>query len=178
MGKYKTLVQEIENATERKVAKRNRISLPAAGMVILGVVALAGGMGFDDPNSAVPTFLYTAGALLLLAGVVKLFVSRSAFVYLPTKSRLKGATFYFSPQESDALQACMEMKRFDDLKQLKREKDTGVKLETLYSADGSFAAVQMLEYVPYTYEAITPALCYYGEDARVLTDYFRQGKID
>lgn len=169
MGKYRTLVQDIENATECKVAKRNRISLPGAVMAVLGVFALAGGMGFDDPNSVVPTFLFTAGALLLLAGVVKLCVSRSAFVYLPTKSRLKGATFYFGTQEGDALQSCLEMKRFDDLKRLKREKDTGVKLEALFAADGTFAAVQVLEYVPYTYEAVTPALCYYGEDARVLT---------
>ena len=47
-------------------------------------------------------------------------------------------------------------------------KDNGVKVETMLSADGEFAAAQVLEYVPYTFEAITPVMCFYGEDARKL----------
>ena len=67
----------------------------------------------------------------------------------------------------------LEMKRFDELNRLKREKDTGIKLEAMVTGDGTFAALQISEYVPYTYEAITPVRCYYGDDARTLFSYFR-----
>ncbi len=47
------------------------------------------------------------------------------------------------------------MKRFDELSRFKREKDTGVKLEAMIASKGDFAAVQISEYIPYTYEAVT-----------------------
>ena len=72
---------------------------------------------------------------------------------------------YFDVHESDNLQDCMEMKRFEDLKKMKREKDTGVKVEAMIADDQKFAAVQISEYIPYSYEAVTPVMCYYGEEA-------------
>ncbi len=86
---------------------------------------------------------------------------------------MKKAIAYFDVHESDALQACVEMKRFEELKRLKREKDTGVRLEAMVADDGKFAAVQISEYIPYTYEAITPVRCYYGEEADVLASYLK-----
>ena len=82
---------------------------------------------------------------------------------------------YFDVHESDNLQDCMEMKRFEDLKKMKREKDTGVKVEAMIADDQKFAAVQISEYIPYSYEAVTPVMCYYGEEARLLASYLQPG---
>ena len=168
MEKYKTIEQDIENITNKKVVKKNRISGIAVVLLIIAVVCGVGGTAFDDPNSSVPTFLFTISAVAFLIGLVKLFADRSCFLFQPTKSRLKSVTMYFDVRDSDILQACMEMKRFEDLKQLKREKDNGVKVEAMVTDDQAFAAVQISEYVPYAYEAVTPVMCYYGEDARTL----------
>jgi hypothetical protein len=130
-------------------------------------------MSFEDPNSSMPTFLFTASALLFLSGVIKLLVDRSCYMFKPTKSKLKTMTMYFDVHESDNLQDCMEMKRFEDLKKMKREKDTGVKVEAMIADDQKFAAVQISEYIPYSYEAVTPVMCYYGEEARLLASYLK-----
>ena len=87
--------------------------------------------------------------------------------------KLKTMTMYFDVHESDNLQDCMEMKRFEDLKKMKREKDTGVKVEAMIADDQKFAAVQISEYIPYSYEAVTPVMCYYGEEARLLASYLK-----
>lgn len=91
-------------------------------------------------------------------------------MYLPTKSRLKLHTLYFDVHASDDVQSCLQMKRFDELANLKQQKDNGVKLEAMFSVDSEFAAVQVLEYVPYTFEAITPVMCFYGGEAKKLRE--------
>lgn len=174
MEKYKTLEQDIENVTNKKVIKQNRISGIAVGLLVIAMGAFAGGLGFEDPNSSMPTFLFTASAILFLCGIIKLFVNSKAYLFCPTKSRLKNITVYFHQQESDALQNCFELKRFEELKKLKREKDSGVKVEAMVAGDGKFAAIQISEYIPYTYEAVTPVMCYYGEEAQCLAEHFRR----
>ena len=165
MGKFKKLQEDIENVTNKEVVKQTRISGVATIVLIISVACAIGGMSFEDPNSSMPTFLFTASALLFLSGVIKLFK--------PTKSKLKTMTMYFDVHESDNLQDCMEMKRFEDLKKMKREKDTGVKVEAMIADDQKFAAVQISEYIPYSYEAVTPVMCYYGEEARLLASYLK-----
>lgn len=168
MGKYKVIHEDIEHIDKEKVAKRTQLSLIAIVLIVLGVAMLIAGAAFEDPNSSLPSTLFIVGAVILLAGIIKFFVSRSCYVYLPTKSRLKLHTVYYDVKVSDDVQNGLSMKRFDDLTRLQQQKDNGVKVETMLSADGEFAATQVLEYVPYTFEAITPVMCFYGEDARKL----------
>ena len=173
MGKFKKLQEDIENVTNKEVVKQTRISGVATIVLIISVACAIGGMSYEDPNSSMPTFLFTASALLFLSGVIKLLVDRSCYMFKPTKSKLKTMTMYFDVHESDNLQDCMEMKRFEDLKKMKREKDTGVKVEAMIADDQKFAAVQISEYIPYSYEAVTPVMCYYGEEARLLASYLK-----
>lgn len=173
MEKYKTIQEDIENVSHNKVVKKTSVSAVAAGMIIASVLLAVAGKGFEDPNSSLPTFLFMSALFLFLAGIIKLFINRSCYLFQPTRCRLKPVTLFFDVHDSDALQSCLEMKRFDELRRLKREKDTGVKLEAMMAGDGKFVAVQISEYIPYAYEAITPVMCYYDEDAGKLADYFK-----
>lgn len=173
MGKYKNIREDIENVSNKEVVKQTQVSMVAVGLLIAAVLCAVVGASYQDPNSSMPTSMFTLSGILFLGGIVKLFVSRSCYMFKPTKSRLKSVTMYFDVHESDALQACVEMKRFADLSHLKREKDSGIKLDALIANDGKFAAVQVSEYVPYTYETVTPVICYYGEEAQVLAAYVK-----
>lgn len=88
MEKYKTIHEEIECAANRDVAKQVNISLVAVAVIVAGVLFGLWGKTFEDPNSSMPTFLFTASTLFGLGGVVKLLTSRNGYVYRPTKSRL------------------------------------------------------------------------------------------
>ncbi|MEG0795843.1 MAG: hypothetical protein RR397_04945 [Odoribacter sp.] len=171
MGKYKNIQEDIENITNKEVVKQFHLSGMGMILFVAGILMALGAMLFDDPNSSMSTFLYTTSGCLLIAGLIKLLVSRSCYFFRPTKSRIKELTLYFDVHESINLQTCMEMKRFDELSKLKRVKDAGVKIEAMLAGDQKFAAIQISEYIPYSYEAVTPVLCYYGEDARNLVNY-------
>ena len=174
MEKFKTIQEDIENVTNQEVVKKGKISLVAIALIIIAVILVVVGMGSEDPNASWPSFLFNVAAMLFLGGIVKLFVSRSCWIFKPTNSKLKEMTLYFDVHESDALQTCIEMKRFEDFKQMKRKKDSGVRVEAMVSDDQRFAAVQVAEYVPYSYEAVTPVVCYYGDDAKSFVNSFRQ----
>lgn len=174
MEKFKTIQEDIENVTNQEVVKKGKISLVAIALIIIAVILVVVGMGSEDPNASWPSFLFTVAAMLFLGGIVKLFVSRSCWIFKPTNSKLKEITLYFDVHESDALQTCIEMKRFEDFKQMKRKKDSGVRVEAMVSDDQRFAAVQVAEYVPYSYEAVTPVVCFYGDDAKSFVNSFRQ----
>lgn len=174
MEKFKTIQEDIENVTNQEVVKKGKISLVAIALIIIAVILVVVGMGSGDPNASWPSFLFTVAAMLFLGGIVKLFVSRSCWIFRPTNSKLKEMTLYFDVHESDALQTCIEMKRFEDFKQMKRKKDSGVRVEAMVSDDQRFAAVQVAEYVPYSYEAVTPVVCYYGDDAKSFVSSFRE----
>ena len=64
MGKFKKLQEDIENVTNKEVVKQTRISGVATIVLIISVACAIGGMSFEDPNSSMPTFLFTASALL------------------------------------------------------------------------------------------------------------------
>ena len=66
MGKFKKLQEDIENVTNKEVVKQTRISGVATIVLIISVACAIGGMSFEDPNSSMPTFLFTASALLFL----------------------------------------------------------------------------------------------------------------
>ena len=70
----------------------------------------------------------------------------------------------------------MEQKRFEILKGLKRQINTGVKVDAMIAADSRFVALQVSEYVPYMYEAVSPVMCYYENDALLLSDYFKNSR--
>ena len=77
MGKYKTIQEDIENVTNKEVVKQTRISGVAIGLIVAGGLCAVAGKGFEDPNSSMPTFLFTLASFLFLAGIIKLFISRS-----------------------------------------------------------------------------------------------------
>lgn len=92
-------------------------------------------------------------------------MGRECYLFKPTGSHLQKTTVYFDNKESQPLQYCIEERRFEDLKHMKRQVNTGIKLEAMVASDRKFAAVQISEYVPYTYEAVSPVVCYYDSDA-------------
>lgn len=174
MSKYKSIVEDIENASECKVVKQNRVPVTAMALLVAAVLSTWGGMSVEDPNSSLSTFLFTAAVFLFFGGIVKFCMGRECYLFQPTGSRLKKTTVYFDNKESLALQNCLEEKKFDRLQQLKRQLNTGVKLEAMIADDRKFAALQVSEYIPYSYEAVSPVICYYGNEAENLAGFLKR----
>ena len=167
MERYTVMTEDIENVTNREVVRQNRVSMASIGLMLAAVLATLGAFSVTDPNSSV---------CLFLGGSVKFFTGRNCYFFKPTGSWIKRMSVYFDNKERQALKDCLESKEFERLKGLKRQINSGVKMDVMLSSDNRFVAVQLSEYVPYTYEAFSPVMCYYAEDAFLLSDFFRNDK--
>lgn len=176
MKRYTVITEDIENVTNHEVVKQNRISMVSIGFILLAVFMALWGFSITDPNSSFSTFLLTTSVFMMIGGIVKLCMGRSCYFFTPTGSRIKQVTVYFDNKESRNLKDCLEQKRFDILKNLKRQVNTGVKVDAMIASDNRFVALQLSEYVPYTYEAVSPVMCYYENDARLFSDYFKHSR--
>ena len=170
MEKYKKIWEEIEVASNHEVVKKSCISSIGMVCILFAIGCIVGAKGFEDPNSSLPTFLYTIAAILLLMGIVKICVDRTCYIFKSTKSKLYSKTVYFDAKDEVELKSSLEMNRFDLLKHLTKKKDGVIKLELMMTKDGQFAALQLFEYIPYSYEVLTPVWCYYGDSAKQLSE--------
>ncbi|MDE6877889.1 MAG: hypothetical protein K2P54_01995 [Odoribacter sp.] len=176
MERYAVITEDIENVTNREVVRQNRISMVSIGFILLSVFLALWAFSITDPNSSFSTFLLTTAVFMLFGGIVKFCMGRRCYFFKPTGSPIKHMTLYFDNKESQHLKDCMEQKRFEILKGLKRQINTGVKVDAMIAADSRFVALQVSEYVPYTYEAVSPVMCYYENDALLLSDYFKNSR--
>ena len=177
MEKFKVMHEDIKNIESAEITKKSNISIVAIIVIIAGIVSGMGAMYFEDPNSAMPSLLITLSAIFIIGGIIKLVISHTVYIYKPTKSLLKLKTIYFPNNSCDELQNCLSSNRFDEISSIKQEKNHGLKLEVLVSKDKQFIAVQILQYIPYNFEPISPITCYFNDNAQKLVTALKINKF-
>ena len=120
--------EDIKNIESAEISKQNHISVIGTLLILTGIALGFWGMCYTDPNSAFPSFLFTISTLAIIGGIIKLCLNFTIYIYKPTKSILKLKTLYFPASTSDELQNCLTMNRFDELANLKQEKNSNLKL--------------------------------------------------
>lgn len=176
MERYTVMSEDIENITNREVVKQSKLSMASIGLLLAAVFLALGAFSITDPHSSLSTFLLTAAVFMVFGGIIKFCMGRNCYFFKPTGSRIKQMAVYFDNKERQTLKDCMESKEFGTLKNLKRQMNSGVKMDVMIASDNRFIAVQLSEYVPYTYEAFSPVMCYYNEDALLLADFFKNSR--
>jgi len=95
------------------------------------------------------------------------------FSFLNSKNVHK--EFFFATSDIQKFRSSLENKSFSCIKDIKLT-DFGSKLDLVYSRDKQYASIKLFEYVPYTYQEITPVMEYHGEDATALISAIVRGK--
>lgn len=71
--------------------------------------------------------------------------------YLPTKSVVKEKNYSFNLKYMESLKEMIESGNFSNSFNIKKEKGGNLRLDVLMSADKKFAAVRLLQFIPYSY---------------------------
>ena len=177
MEKFKVMHEDIKNIESAQITKKSNISIIAVITIIAGILLGMGAMCFEDPNSAIPSFLVSLSAIFIIGGIIKLVLSHTVYIYKPTNSRIKLKTLYFPNNSCDELQSCLTSNRFDEISSIQQEKNHGLKLEVLISKDRQFIAVQILQYIPYNFEPISPIISYFNDNAQKLAAALKINKF-
>ena len=166
------------SATHPDIVKRTSIFnlLQSTGLAILGIFLLFFVFTFHDQSSSLNMALMIVGTLMLLYGVFRIFWNSQELVYLPTGSKTSGGSLFFDLKNLPALTNCVEQHRFDEQSGFKSVGNGNVRMDFLLSQDKQFAAIQLFQFIPYTYTPVTSVVYLKGDDAVSASTFLTKGK--
>ena len=171
MATTQTIDATIFASTHPDIAKRISVSgvLISSVMLLIGILAFASTFELDDKSSTTSMALMVLGTGLFLIGIFRLFWKSKEVVYLPTKSVAKEHSVFFDLKHMDALKNLVNSGSFSADSKIKSEASGNIRMDVILSADKKFAAVQLFQFVPYTYQPITSVQYFTNEKASGLS---------
>lgn len=137
------------------------VALCVAGLALFGVI-----FTLTDKGSALSMALMVAGTALLLYGIFKLIWHSKEMVYTPTDSVAQLQSTYFDTTHLAGLTRLLEQSTFStEMQPIESVPSGNVRLDWISSRDHQFAAVQLFQYVPYTYTPVSEVRCFTGSEA-------------
>ncbi|MDR0976416.1 MAG: hypothetical protein LBL78_01480 [Prevotellaceae bacterium] len=147
-------------------------------LIIVGITAFAGISLLDRPSSALGMTMMVTGLFLFLYGCVRLFRRLRSVVYLPTQSALRKHSLYFDLATLTNLRELVDKHNFAAVVNLRGSGSGNVRMDVLLSRCGSFAAVQLFQFIPYNYTPVSDIAYFSGDEAERFALFVRQSAND
>jgi len=119
---------------------------------------------------------FVIAAILLIAAIVVFSVWAKTDIYKPSGSPVKKTSFYFDKEYLPVMQDIIGGKINEDPKIVKFVSMGSARIDIICSMDKEFAAIQLFEFVPHTYEEVTKLTSLKGVEAKKLLDYIENCK--
>ncbi len=165
-------------STHPDIAKRTSVSglIFSVIMLLVGILVFASVFEMNDKSSSISMLLMVAGTALVLFGIFRLFWRSKEIVYLPTGSITKEHSIFFDLKYLGKLTDMLEHKQLNGETEIKSESSGNVRMDVMVSQDNKFAAIQLFQFVPYTYTPVT-SVCYFtGNEAAAITAFLLKCK--
>ena len=162
------------------IAKRTSISgvIFSSIMLLVGILAFGSTFELKDKSSAISMALMVFGTGLFFLGVFRLFWRSKEIVYLPTGSVTKERSVFFDLKHMDALMHLVNSGSFTVDTNLKSEPSGNIRMDVILSEDKKFAAVQLFQFVPYTYQPITSVQYFTNESASAVAAFLAKNSVN
>ena len=154
--------KEIKEVTNQKML------MTSAGLLILSGGLFYAAFREGDSTSSFSMALLCLAIALLVYALYLVLNKRTNLMYLPTQSLVHGGIHFFDRSELEHLKTAILNNNTDYLCKLKVAKSGNARIDYMHSADGNFVALQLFEYIPYTFEAATEVICLTGEEAQAM----------
>ena len=179
MATTQTIDATIFASSHPDIAKRTSVSgvLISSIMLLIGILAFASIFELDDKSSTASMALMVLGTGLFLMGIFRLFWKSKEVIYLPTKSVAKEHSVFFDLKHVDTLMNFVNSGSFSTDLKIKSEASGNIRMDVMLSADKKFAAVQLFQFVPYTYQPITPVQYFTNEEASAVVAFLSKSKM-
>ena len=193
MATTQTIDATIFASSHPDIAKRTSVSgvLISSVMLLVGILAFVSTFELDDKSSTVSMALMVLGTGLFLMGIFRLFWKSKEVIYLPTKSVAKEhsifssaasdvykrQSIFFDLKHMDALRNLVNSGSFSAGSHIKSEASGNIRMDVILSADKKFAAVQLFQFIPYTYQPITSVQYFTDEQASAVIAFLTKSKM-
>lgn len=160
------------------IVKRTSVSglIFSVAMLLVGVFIFASIFEMSDKSSTLSMALMVLGTAFVLLGVFRLFWKLKEVVYLPTGSVTKERSVFFDLKYLGKLTDMIENEQLNGETEIKSSGSGNVRMDVMISQDNKFAAVQLYQFVPYTYTPVTSVRYYTGSDAVAVSTFLEKCK--
>lgn len=120
--------------------------------------------------------LLTIGILAILTGffmAILVTAGKSKLTYKPTNAPMKHYKRYINADDRQTLRECINSGDLAALGKVRIENSTCSLLHVYLSSDGQYALMQLTEYIPHSFEPITPVAAFDAEQARLVQEFLK-----
>ena len=152
------------------IAKRTSVSglIFSCIMLLAGVIAFVSTFEMEDRSSTISMGLMVLGTAL--------FWKSKEIVYLPTGSVAKEQSIFFDLKHLDELTDMVKSGDFSMQSTAKGGTSGNLRLDVMLSEDKKFAAVQLFQFVPYTYNPVTSVRYFTNGEAASIAAFLSKTK--
>lgn len=144
-------------------------------MLLIGILAFAMTFQLEERSSTLSMALMVFGTGLFLVGIFRMFWKSKEVVYLPTGSIAKEHSIFYDIKHLDKLTHLINSDSFSN-KEIKSTAGGNVRLDVILSDDKKFAAIQLFQFIPYTYQPVTSVRYYTEDEAAAVISFISESK--
>lgn len=158
-----------QNNKNPYITSKNSLSTTGIIVVIVAAAAFYAG-SLTNGNSVLSMSLFMLGVALGIFGLIKLFMGKKVFYCRESGTKVSLHRLTFDKNEIRHLQRILEEKTFEQIGGINKgsNKSSDIRLDIYISADKQYATAQIMEFVPFEYQAVGEARQYTGNDAEAL----------
>lgn len=145
--------------------KSPKAILTAIVLLIVGAALYLASGALPDNSSSLYMTCVVGGIILMLIGALKLFVGGKETLYQPTKSPIRNYTLYIEALSGDEVARLLTEHRFDELRRARRKESGPVRIDIQRSKDDRFIGLQVMQFVPYSYEPVAEPFWFQDAEA-------------
>lgn len=160
------------------VTKRTNVAglIFSAVMLAAGILLFVSIFGMTDKSSTLSMAMMVLGTAFILTGVFRLFWKSTEMIYLPTKSVTRERSIFFDMTCLNRLEEMLAHDRLNGDSDVRSSGSGNVRMDVMLSRDSQFAAVQLYQFVPYTYTPVTEVHYFTGADAVAVSIFLEKCK--
>lgn len=148
--------------------------MSALALFAIGGLTFMSTFAITDRSSALSIGLGVLGITFMTWGVFYFLNKRKEEVYEPTNSAVAKQSFYFNLRDLDELKQFVASGDTVSVSNVNAQQGGNIRMDVLETKDRQFVAVQLLQFVPYTYQPITSTCYYVGDEAERISSFIAQ----
>lgn len=159
------------NYKNEHIVSKNALSVTGIVILIIAAASFYAGSLFGE-NSVLNMSLFILGIALGIFGFIKIFMGKKVFYHKETGKKVLSKRLTFSKNEKNRLEKILQEKNFEQIGSitLGENKSSDIRLDIYISTDKQYASAQIMEFIPFEYQAIGRATEYTGHDAELLAE--------
>lgn len=176
MEEYIKIEQYLANGNDGNIVKQNKNPMRGLVVMLLGIAVLIVALRSHLPETAQIAFM-TLGVLAALAGgIMMVLVCTSecgGYRFKTTGAKMCHYRRYITANDKQKFVACVNSGDMRPLEQVHKETSTGTLMHAYVATDGSYAILQVEEYIPHDFVPITAPVALDQPNATLLLQWIK-----